>query len=110
MQPDDSARIGHIFEAADDIAKFIVGKSESDLASDKMLLLALTRCVEIIGEAATKMSQETKASVPEIPWGAIAGMRNRLVHAYFDVDRHVLWDTATKNVPQLVRMLRARGY
>ena len=71
-----------------------------------MLRLALARAVEIIGEAAARVSAETRASAASIPWAAIVGMRNRLIHAYFDIDNDVLWKTATDEIPLLVEALR----
>ena len=82
MRPEDRVRIKHMTEAADDAARFIVGRSRANLDSDRMLLYALIRCIEIIGEAARQVTDETRGLAPGIPWVAITGMRNRLVHAY----------------------------
>lgn len=71
-----------------------------------MLLFALTRAIEILGEAASKISEEARAELPLIPWSRIVAMRNRLVHAYFDIDRNILWRTATEELPELLRLLR----
>ena len=81
MPPEDRIRLKHMLEAIDDASSFIVGRQRGELDSDKMLLFALVRCVEIVGEAASRLSSEAQASVPEIPWAAIIGMRNRLIHA-----------------------------
>ena len=72
-----------------------------------MLLFALARCVEIVGEAASRLSTEAQASTPAIPWPAIVGMRNRLIHAYFDVDTEIVWKTVTEELPALATQLRA---
>ena len=66
-----------------------------------MLLFALVRAVEVIGEAATKVTGEGRVEIPDIRWVAIVRMRNRLVHAYFDVDRDILWATVTDELPPL---------
>ncbi|MEK9662499.1 MAG: HepT-like ribonuclease domain-containing protein, partial [Alphaproteobacteria bacterium] len=79
--------------ACDTIADFIANRKRKDLDSDRMLLFALVRAVEIIGEAAARVSDETRAGLPDIPWQQIVSMRNRLIHAYFDIDRDVLWIT-----------------
>jgi hypothetical protein len=63
--------------------------------------------VEIIGEAASKISPEIKNSHPEIPWQDMALMRNRLIHVYFDVDLGVVWETIQKDLPDLKRKLQA---
>lgn len=71
-----------------------------------MLRFALTRAVEIIGEAANKVSAEARAQMPGIAWPAIVGIRNRLVHAYFDVDSQILWTTVEERLPPLLAELK----
>jgi uncharacterized protein with HEPN domain len=66
-----------------------------------MLVLSLVKELEIIGEAANKASAETRSQSNAIPWQDISGMRNRLIHAYFDVDLDVVWSTVTKDLPSL---------
>ncbi len=61
---------------------------------------------EVRLQAASKVSSEGRASIPELPWSKVIGMRNRLVHAYFDVDADVLWNTLTQALPQLQAQLR----
>lgn len=73
-------------EATEAALGFAQGRGRDDLVGDLMLRFALTRAIEIIGEAAAKVSAEARAEAPRIPWTAIVGMRNRLIHAYFDVD------------------------
>jgi uncharacterized protein with HEPN domain len=77
-----------------------------DLDTDLMLRFALVRAIEIVGEAASKLSLEMRAAAPSIHWPAIVAMRNRLVHAYFDIDHDVLWKTATEEIPALLSALR----
>ena len=107
MPPDDAIRIRHMIEAASAALRFCVGRRREDLDTDDMLRFALTRAVEIIGEAATKVSLETRAASPQLPWPAIVGMRNRLVHAYFDVDSDILWTTVVDRLPALLADLQA---
>ncbi len=90
-----------MLDAAGEAAGFISGRARSDLEQDRMLTLALVKSVEIIGEAASRISPELQARHPEVPWGHIVGMRHRLVHAYFTVDLDVLWDTVTLDLPPL---------
>lgn len=71
MQDEDRVRIGHMIEAAEDALRFIADRSRSGLDTDRMLLFALVRAVEIIGEAATKVSDETRNAHPGIPWKAV---------------------------------------
>ena len=70
-----------------------------------MLVLAIVKDVEIVGEAASRMTPSTRAAHPEIPWAEIIGMRNRLTHAYYEVDLDTVWDTVTADLPQLVALL-----
>lgn len=106
MRLEDQVRIKHMLEAAADAAQFIVGRERADLDGNRMLLFALIRCIEIIGEAARQITDETRNLSAEIPWNAIAGMRNRLIHAYFDVDTELVWRTVTRELPDLAVRLR----
>jgi uncharacterized protein with HEPN domain len=74
--------------------------------STEVAQLALARLL-IVGEASGKVSTTLRDVHPEIPWAAIGGLRNRLVHAYFDVDLDVLMDIASKHLPQLIAQLEA---
>jgi uncharacterized protein with HEPN domain len=71
-----------------------------------MLLFALIRAIEIAGEAASRLTAEARAELPDLPWASIVGMRNRLIHAYFDVDRDILWTTVIEAAPQLLSKLK----
>jgi uncharacterized protein with HEPN domain len=96
-----------MIEAADNAIAFVAGITRAELEQDRKTMFAVIRCVEIIGEAASKISDSTRTSAPDIPWNAIVGMRNRLVHAYFDVDTDVVWNTATVELPGLKERLQA---
>jgi len=106
MRDEDRIRIGHMIEAAEDALGFVAGRTRADLATDRMLLFALVRAVEIIGEAASKVLNETRSAYAVIPWKAIIGMRNRLVHAYFDIDPDILWVASTVELPALLDQLK----
>ena len=90
-----------MLDAADEALSFVRGKTRADLQSNRMLVLSLVKEIEVVGEAASRVSEEFRADHPQIPWQEIIGMRNRLIHAYFDVDLDVLWSTVTKNLPKL---------
>lgn len=107
MSPDDRIRVTHMVEAAEAALGFARGRGRDDLVGDLMLRFALTRAIEIIGEAAAKVSAKARAEAPKIPWPAIVGMRNRLIHAYFDVDIDILWNTVTQRLPDLLQELRS---
>jgi uncharacterized protein with HEPN domain len=106
MRPDDVTRIRHMIEAAEACERFVVGRNRGDLDTDLMLRFALVRAVEIVGEAASKVSAATRAAAPTVPWPAVVATRNRLIHAYFDIDHEVLWKTATQEIPSLLSALR----
>ena len=106
MRPDDAVRVSHMIEAAEAAVRFLSGRRRCDIDSDEMLRFALVRAVEIIGEAASKVSIETRTACPSIPWPAIVSMRNRLIHAYFDIDHDVLWKTAVEEIPVLLSALQ----
>lgn len=101
MRPDDIVRLTHMRDAAASALRFIDGKERADLDRNEMLLFAPVRAVEVIGEVAAKVSVEGQAEIPGIRWAAIVGMRNRLVHAYFDVERAILWATVSDELPPL---------
>jgi uncharacterized protein with HEPN domain len=102
MSPDaDRVRLRHMLDAARQALAFVDGRTRADLDHDPMLLLALTRAVEIVGEAAGRVSDEGRRACPGVQWPEMTGMRNRLVHAYFDVDHDVLWTTVVDQLPGL---------
>lgn len=72
-----------------------------------MLLFALMRAIEIVGEAASRISPEGRAELSGVQWASIIGMRNRLVHAYYDVDHDILWTTVTEAAPPVAQRLKA---
>jgi uncharacterized protein with HEPN domain len=105
MNPRDRIRLQHLADALNSAIRFARGRERGDLDADEMLLFALVRAVEIAGEAASQVTAETRAQLPDLPWSSIVGMRNRLVHAYFDVNRDILWTTVTEAAPPLVERL-----
>jgi uncharacterized protein with HEPN domain len=89
MTPDEVDRLQHMRDAAVAAMTFSAGKSRASLDFDLMFQFAVIRAIEIIGEAAARLSEVTRASDPQVPWPDIIGMRDRLVHGYFDVDLDV---------------------
>lgn len=102
---DDLSRLYHMQDAANEAINFISGKTRADFDNDRMLVLAVVKDLEIIGEAAGRVSAECRARYPEIPWSVIIGMRNRLTHAYFSIDLDIVWDTVTNNLAPFVEQL-----
>lgn len=107
LPEEDLVRLRHMRDAAQQALRFCVGRVRSDLDSDVMLRFALVHAVTVLGEAASRVSVVTRAAHPELAWPAIVGMRNRLVHAYFDIDTAMLWDTLALNVPDMLQRLEA---
>ena len=91
MPPDDDARLRHLIDAATKAVAWTQTRDRVALDEDEMLRLALTKLVEIVGEAAKQVTAEIRRKHPEVPWSAAARMRDRLVHHYFDINLDVLW-------------------
>jgi uncharacterized protein with HEPN domain len=104
---DDYARLHHMLDASNKVIQFVKDESRESLDEDEKLALALVRLIEIIGEAASKISREKQTDLPQIPWREVIGMRNRIVHAYFDIDLDIVWDTVTVNIPALAEELES---
>jgi uncharacterized protein with HEPN domain len=102
MQPEDRVRLQHMRDAAREAIGFAANRERADLDSDRQLLLSLVKDIEIIGEAASRIGPETRAAHASLPWAAIIGMRNRLVHAYFDIDPDVVWNTIESDLRPLL--------
>lgn len=107
MRAEDRIRVRHMVEACEAAIRFVAGRQRNDLDNDEMLLFAVVRAVEIIGEAASKVTEEVCTTHGDIPWRAIIGMRNRLIHAYFEINAQTVWETATVEIPALLPRLRA---
>lgn len=104
---DESIRLRHMLEAAQKIAAFTQGRTRHDLDTDEMLTLAVVRLIEILGEAAKNISPTVQATAPAIPWRQIAGTRDRLAHAYFDVNLDIIWQVIVSDLPPLIQNLEA---
>ena len=109
MPPPDDLRLQHLIEAARKAIGFTEGRSRDDLETDELLRLGLTKLVEIVGEAAKLISEETQRRYPEVPWSRAARTRDRLVHHYFDIDLDALWSTITTDLPAMLEALKQPG-
>jgi len=94
-----------MLDAAREAESFSQNKTRNSLDTDRKLVLALVKCIEIIGEAAAQISNQSREALPQIPWADIIGMRNRLIHAYFDINLDILWKTVVEDLPPLVAEL-----
>ncbi len=106
MFKDDTTRLRHMLDAAHEAAEFAQDHTRADLDGDRMLVMALVKEIEIIGEAAYQVTAATQEQLPDVPWEDIIGMRHRLVHAYFDINLDILWETVEQDLPPLVETLR----
>jgi uncharacterized protein with HEPN domain len=102
----DSDRVADMLDAIAAIERH-KPSSEAEFDADEMVQVWILRHVQIIGEAAAGVSQHTRTLAPSIPWGQIVGMRNALVHAYFNIDWHAVWLVIIRDLPQLEPQLRA---
>jgi len=105
MHVDNETRVRHMHDAACEAMTMAAGQQRADLDTDRKLCLALVHLLEIIGEAAAGISSDFRLKHPDVPWPKITGMRNRLIHAYFDVNLDVVWQTVTEDLPGLVAQL-----
>lgn len=108
-RPDD-ARIRHMIEAGQKAVAYSARRSRQDLEADELFRLALTKLIEIVGEAAKQVSEDTQSRNPHVPWAEASRMRDRLVHHYFDINLDVLWSTVTVDLPALLERLREMEY
>lgn len=97
----DLSRLYHILEQINNIDEFVSNKSYEQLVNDKILQYALTKAIEIIGEAAYMLSEEFKNNHPQTPWLQIINMRHVLVHGYYHITMPLLWATVNDDIPQL---------
>ena len=105
MQEADITRLKHMLDAAVEIVTFTKDKSQYDFKMDRKLHLSVVHLLEIIGEAGAQISDEVKEKYADIPWSGIIGMRNRLIHGYFDINLVVVWKTVTEDIPSLIQQL-----
>jgi uncharacterized protein with HEPN domain len=99
---DDRVYIEHMIDTANKAINFVEGISREDFDNDELLRLAITHLLQIIGEAARRVSLDFRAAHPEIPWKAIVGMRSKVVHDYLNVDEDVVWETVKEDLAPLV--------
>ena len=105
MRVNDTERVHHMRDTARELLSYIKGRRKSEIHSDTMFSKAVLYSLLIIGEAAAGVSDEFKENHPHIDWRRIIGMRNRLIHGYFDVNLDIVWDTVIVHVPELLKQL-----
>jgi len=105
MQETDLIRLKHMLDATTEIFEFTRDKNRDDFDNDRKLNLSVVHLLEIIGEAGSGISVEVRNNYKQIPWKVIIGMRNRLIHGYFDIDLDIVWKTVTQDIPPLIPKL-----
>ena len=105
MYRNDEVCARHILDAAREAVGFAEGRSRTDLDTDRQLNLSLVRLLEVIGEAARGISQEFREAHPEVAWKKMIGMRDHLIHGYFDINLDVVWQTVTEDLPPLIAQM-----
>lgn len=97
----DRERLEHMLMAIDRILRYTKGKTFQDLVEDDMMYYAVVKNIEIIGEAANMLTIDFQTTHPETPWKMVKGMRNYIVHEYFQIDNLVVWDVVTNELATL---------
>ena len=95
-----------MLDSVETLLWFLEGKTRKHFSSNRMFSNAVIRELEILGEAANNISTKTQKLFPELPWRQIIGMRNTLIHAYFDVDYDIIWETVNNDLPPFHHRLK----
>lgn len=97
----DRKRLEHILAAIDRVVRYTNGKTFDDLIEDDMMYYAVVKNIEMMGEAANMLTAEFQNAHPETPWKMVKGMRNYIVHEYFQIDNNVVWDVVSNELNPL---------
>jgi uncharacterized protein with HEPN domain len=100
--PEDDVLLRDMLDQARKAVAAVAGRERGDLDRDDVLAAALERFIEVLGEAAGKVSEATREQLATVPWRGLIGMRNRLVHGYASVDHEIVWDVVTDDLPRLI--------
>ena len=106
MKKDPLIFITHIIESIDLIGDFAKGLTKEKLADNKLKQSAIIRQIEIIGEAAKNLPTEFIEKYKDIPWKDIIGMRDKIIHQYFDIDINIVWNVLEVNLPDLKKKIK----
>jgi uncharacterized protein with HEPN domain len=101
MKRDDRVYLNHMLDAITQVETYLNSATKQQFIEENMLHDAVIRQLEIVGEASRNISEEIQEKYSLVPWGQIIAMRNRIVHAYFDVNLEIAWDIYTHDLPEL---------
>jgi uncharacterized protein with HEPN domain len=90
-----------ILDAIDSIELFLTNYEADEFINDKRTVFAVLWCLHVLGEAAKHVPKQARDQYPEIPWEDMTKMRDKVVHGYFGIDLEIMWDTATRDLPQV---------
>ncbi len=107
MKRDDGALVLDMLDSAQEAVSIAGNKSRIEFEEDRLSQLSVLKLIEIIGEAANQVGDETRKAHPNIPWKDVIDMRHRLIHGYFDVDYEIVWKTVIEDLPSLIENLKA---
>ncbi len=105
MKKDDTIYLQHIFDSIQQIETYLQGVSREHFLQTKLLQDGVVRQLEIIGEASRNLSNEIRQHHPEVPWSQMIGLRNRVIHAYFNVSLEIVWEITQNDLPVLKRQI-----
>jgi uncharacterized protein with HEPN domain len=107
LPENDPVRIRHMLDAALMIQRHTGGLTQQAFFANDVLTLAIVRLLEIVGEVASKVTDQTRQQYPRVAWQDVADMRNHIAHEYFNVDLRIVWDTVQISIPELIQVLPA---
>lgn len=107
MNKRDEIRLREMLDTAREAHEYTQGRTRETFEQDRAIVRAVERTIEIIGEAGSRITPETRLQFPEIAWREIIGMRNIIVHNYMNVDYDIVWDVAVRQLPELIAQLEA---
>ena len=106
MKRDDTVYLRHILDAIELIEEYTRGMTENQFMSNSMAHDAVVRQIEIIGEAARNISSEFQVKHSGLPWGKMTGIRNKIIHEYFNINYSIVWDTVQDDLPPLKKSVK----
>ena len=101
----DRLLVGDMVSSLFRISKYIEGMPREAFLSDQKTIDAVVRNLEILGEAAARLSLDARRQGSSVEWSQIIGLRNRIVHEYFGVDKEIVWEIISRDLPQLSESL-----